>query len=112
MHEQHDELVAARDQMQTLVRLIVDIGSELDLDVTLHRIVNAAMELTGARYGALGIRGSDGTLASFVCTTSSFLGRAIMAEQLGERLEEFGLFRRGHAAGGAPKQRGAHLIWE
>jgi serine phosphatase RsbU (regulator of sigma subunit)/GAF domain-containing protein/anti-sigma regulatory factor (Ser/Thr protein kinase) len=68
MHEQHDELVAARDQMQTLVRLIVDIGSELDLDVTLHRIVNAAMELTGARYGALGIRGSDGTLASFVCT--------------------------------------------
>jgi len=68
MHEQHDELVAARDQMQNLVRVIVDIGSDLDLDVTLHRIVNAAMELTGARYGALGIRGSDGTLASFVCT--------------------------------------------
>ena len=67
MHE-HDELVAARDQMQHLARVIVDIGSDLDLDVMLHRIVNAALELTTARYGALGIRGSDGTLVSFVYT--------------------------------------------
>jgi serine phosphatase RsbU (regulator of sigma subunit)/anti-sigma regulatory factor (Ser/Thr protein kinase) len=63
---QHDELVAARDQMEQLVRAIVEIGSDLDLDVTLHRIVSAAMELAGARYGALGIRGPDGTLVSFV----------------------------------------------
>ena len=68
MHEQHDELVAARDQMQNLVRVIVDVGSDLDLGVMLHRIVDAAMELTGAPYGVLGIRGSDGTLVSFVCT--------------------------------------------
>jgi serine phosphatase RsbU (regulator of sigma subunit)/anti-sigma regulatory factor (Ser/Thr protein kinase) len=66
VNEQLDELVAARDQMEHLVRVIVEIGSDLDLDVTLHRIVNAAMELTDARYGALGIRASDGTLASFV----------------------------------------------
>jgi serine phosphatase RsbU (regulator of sigma subunit)/anti-sigma regulatory factor (Ser/Thr protein kinase) len=66
MNEQLDELVAARDQLEHLVRVIVEIGSDLDLDVTLHQIVNAAMELTGARYGALGIRASDGTLASFV----------------------------------------------
>jgi serine phosphatase RsbU (regulator of sigma subunit)/anti-sigma regulatory factor (Ser/Thr protein kinase)/transcriptional regulator with GAF, ATPase, and Fis domain len=64
--EQLDELVAARDQMEKLVRVIVEIGSDLELDVTLHRIVNAAMDLTEARYGALGIRDSDGTLASFV----------------------------------------------
>ena len=61
-----DELVAARDQMEQLMRAIVEIGSDLDLDVTLHRIVNAAVELTGARYGALGVRASDGTVASFV----------------------------------------------
>jgi hypothetical protein len=64
--DQHDELVAARDQMERLVRAIVEIGSDLDLDATVHRIVNAAMALAGARYGALGIRGSDGTLVSFV----------------------------------------------
>ena len=64
--EQLDELVTARDEMEKLVQVIVGIGSDLDLDVTLHRVVNAAMELTGARYAALGIRGSDGTLVSFV----------------------------------------------
>jgi serine phosphatase RsbU (regulator of sigma subunit)/GAF domain-containing protein/anti-sigma regulatory factor (Ser/Thr protein kinase) len=66
MDEQLDELAAARDQMEQLVQVIVEIGSVLNLDVTLERIVNAAMKLTGARYGALGIRASDGTLASFV----------------------------------------------
>jgi serine phosphatase RsbU (regulator of sigma subunit)/anti-sigma regulatory factor (Ser/Thr protein kinase) len=65
-NEQLDEVVAARDQMEQLVRVIVEIGSDLDLDVTLHRIVDGAMELTGARYGALGIRASDGGLVSFV----------------------------------------------
>jgi serine phosphatase RsbU (regulator of sigma subunit)/anti-sigma regulatory factor (Ser/Thr protein kinase) len=60
------ELMAARDQMERLVRAIVEIGSDLDLDVTVRRIVKAAMELADARYGALGIRGSDGTLVSFV----------------------------------------------
>jgi len=66
MNEQLDELIAARDQMERLVRVIVEIGSDLELDVTLHRIVSAAMELTDARYGALGIRAADGSLASFV----------------------------------------------
>jgi signal transduction histidine kinase len=67
MHEQLDELLAARDQMEQLLRVIVDIGSNLEnLDVTLHGIVKAAMELAGARYGALGIYGSDGSLVSFI----------------------------------------------
>ncbi|ORW85336.1 ATPase [Mycobacterium sp. IEC1808] len=63
---QLDELAAARDQLEHLVRVIVEINADLDLDSTLHRIVNAAMELTDARYAALGIRAPDGTLASFV----------------------------------------------
>lgn len=66
VHAELDELVAARDRMEQLVRLIVDIGSDLDLDVTLRRIVSAAKELTDAKYGALGIRAGDGSLASFV----------------------------------------------
>jgi serine phosphatase RsbU (regulator of sigma subunit)/anti-sigma regulatory factor (Ser/Thr protein kinase)/transcriptional regulator with GAF, ATPase, and Fis domain len=66
MHQQVDDLMAARDQMEKLVQVIVGIGSDLDLDVTLHRVVKAAMELTGARYAALGIRAADGSLASFV----------------------------------------------
>lgn len=67
LHNELDELAASRNQMERLVRVIVEIGSDLDLDITLHRIVRAAMELTDAPHGALGIRGSDGTLNSFVC---------------------------------------------
>lgn len=66
MHEQLDELLAARDQMEQLLRIFIEIGSDLDLDVTLHRIVKAAMELAGARYGALGIYGSGDRLVSFI----------------------------------------------
>ena len=66
LNEQLDELVAARDQMEKLVQVMVGIGSDLELDVTLERIVNAAMELTEARYGTLGIRASDGALDTFV----------------------------------------------
>ena len=66
MHEQLDELLAARDQMEQLLRVIVEIGSDLDLDATLRRIVLAARKLTSAPYGALAIRDPDGMLVSFV----------------------------------------------
>lgn len=66
MHEQLDELLASRDQMEQLLALNIEIGVDLDLDATLGRIVTAARQLTGARYGALGVRGADGRLMSFV----------------------------------------------
>ena len=61
MHEQLDELLAARDQMEQLLRVIVEIGSDLDLDATLRRIVIAARELTAAPYGALAVRDPEGS---------------------------------------------------
>lgn len=66
MHEQLDELLAARDQMEQLLRVIVEIGSDLDLDATLGRIIRAARELTSAPYGALAVRDPEGTLLRFV----------------------------------------------
>jgi signal transduction histidine kinase len=88
MHEQLDELLAARDQMEQLLRVIVDIGSNLEnLGVTLHGIVKAAMNLAGARYGALGVCGSDGNLVSFIqegidADTARRLGDLPMGEAL------------------------------
>jgi signal transduction histidine kinase len=52
--------------MERLLRVIVGLASDLDLEATLRRIVTAAMELTGAGYGALGVLGPDGTLVSFL----------------------------------------------
>lgn len=66
MHEQLEELVADRDQMGQLIQVAIEISSNLDLDATLRRIVDAAMGMTGARYGAIGVWAPDGTLSSFV----------------------------------------------
>src|SRR5947209_10797228 len=66
MHAQLDELLAARDQMEQLLRVFVEIGADLDLDPTLHRIIAAARRLTSAPYGALAIRDPDGNLLRFI----------------------------------------------
>lgn len=66
MHQQLDELLAARDQMEHLLRVIVEIGAGLGLDATLHRIIAAARKMTSAPYGALAIRDREGDLVSFV----------------------------------------------
>jgi serine phosphatase RsbU (regulator of sigma subunit)/anti-sigma regulatory factor (Ser/Thr protein kinase)/transcriptional regulator with GAF, ATPase, and Fis domain len=87
MDDRVDELRAARDQIEQLVQAIVEIGSDLDLHGTLQRIVKAAMELTGARSGALGIRGSDSGFASFICAgIDADLGRQFGKLSVGEGL--------------------------
>ncbi|KZS59365.1 histidine kinase [Mycobacterium kansasii] len=52
--------------MRLLLRAIVEMSSDLDLDATLHRIVTAAMDLTGSRYGAIAVHDHDDQLVSFV----------------------------------------------
>ena len=42
-----------------LIEAGLALSSELDLDAVLSRIVELAVELTGARYGALGVLGED-----------------------------------------------------
>jgi signal transduction histidine kinase len=58
------------DSLPPLARALLDavvaISSDLDLHSVLSRIVVSACELTGARYGALGVIGADGNLLDFV----------------------------------------------
>jgi serine phosphatase RsbU (regulator of sigma subunit)/GAF domain-containing protein/anti-sigma regulatory factor (Ser/Thr protein kinase) len=92
MNDRADELRVARDQIEQLVQAIVEIGSDLDLDGTLQRIVKAAMELTGARSGALGIRGGDSGFVSFICAgIDADLGRQFGKLSVGEglRIDDF-----------------------
>jgi signal transduction histidine kinase len=42
------------------------LASELSLPVLLRRLVEIAMEITEARYGALGVTGPDGSIAEFI----------------------------------------------
>lgn len=58
--------------LRTVLETVGSIAADLDLDVTLQRIIDAATELSGARYGALGVldeadhRGQARTLREFV----------------------------------------------
>src|SRR5690349_19493978 len=69
LHEVQDrmaEIVATRDRMQGLLDAVLAVGAGLELDTTLRRIVEAAVELVEARYGALGVLGGSGGLSRFV----------------------------------------------
>jgi signal transduction histidine kinase len=66
MQSRLGEIMATRDRSQELLEAIVAVGSELDLATVLRRIVQAAVTLVDARYGALGVLGDDGRLSQFV----------------------------------------------
>ncbi|MBM9510179.1 GAF domain-containing sensor histidine kinase [Actinacidiphila acididurans] len=61
-----DRVRGTRDQVQTLLDAVLAIGSDLDLQTVLRRIVASAVELVDARYGALGVIGEEGTIRQFV----------------------------------------------
>jgi signal transduction histidine kinase len=58
--------VKTRDRVHALLEAVVAVGSNLDLEVVLRQIVEAAVTLVDARYGALGVIGEGGRLAEFV----------------------------------------------
>ena len=61
-----DAVRSTRDGVHALLDAVVSIGRELDLETVLRRIIEAAIQLVDARYGALGVIGDDGQLAQFV----------------------------------------------
>ena len=46
---------AGPSSLRKLLEAVISVGAELDLPVVLQRIVELGVELTGARYGALGV---------------------------------------------------------
>jgi signal transduction histidine kinase len=59
-------VLATRDRMRGLLEAVVAIGSGLDLESTLRRIVETAVGLVDATYGALGVIGEGKRLAEFI----------------------------------------------
>jgi signal transduction histidine kinase len=55
-----------RERVDALLEAVVGVGSELELEAVLRRIVEAAVQLVDARYGALGVIGENGRLAEFI----------------------------------------------
>jgi GAF domain-containing protein len=59
-------VLGARDQMRGLLEAVIAISSGLDLESTLRRIVETAVRLVDATYGALGVIGDGKQLAEFI----------------------------------------------
>ena len=55
-----------RDRVHALLEAVVAVGGNMELEAVLRRIVEAAVKLVDARYGALGVIGEDGQLADFI----------------------------------------------
>jgi signal transduction histidine kinase len=68
----------ARDRM--LIEAGLTLSAELDLDAVLQRIVELACEITGARYGALGVLGEDRRIERFITTGISDAQRAAIGD--------------------------------
>src|SRR3954452_3837011 len=61
-----EDVLDVEDRLRRLLDAVVSVASDLSLPDTLHRIVELAVELADARYGALGVIGPDGRLSQFV----------------------------------------------
>jgi signal transduction histidine kinase len=61
-----EAVLATRDRMRGLLEAVIVIGSVLELEAMLRRIVEAAVDLVEARYGALGVIDEEQRLMEFI----------------------------------------------
>jgi len=101
---------SSRDRVRKLLEAVIAIGSGLDVEAALTKIVQAATVLVDARYGALGVVGGDQRLARFITVGMSAAqisaigaypeGRGLLGELIRDpvalRVEELGAHVRSH----------------
>ncbi|WP_344428137.1 GAF domain-containing sensor histidine kinase [Pseudonocardia ailaonensis] len=66
VQERLGRIVATRDRTQSLLDSVLAVASGLELETTLRRIVQSAVDLVDARYGALGVLAPDGSISRFI----------------------------------------------
>jgi len=59
-------VIGTRDRVHSLLDAVLAIGTGLDLQSVLHRIVEAAVRLVDARYGALGVIDDRALISQFL----------------------------------------------
>ncbi len=59
-------VLATRDRVNALFEAVVAVGTNLDIEVVLRGIVEAAVKLVDASYGAMGVIGEGNRLAEFI----------------------------------------------
>ena len=94
----------AEPQERGLFSAVVAVAAGLELGATLRRIVQSAVDLVDASYGALGVLGPDGQLTEFVHVGIDQATQAVMQSAPG--------LGRHHAAAVPHQQRCLKLLFE
>ncbi|MDX2543180.1 GAF domain-containing protein [Streptomyces sp. WI04-05B] len=71
-----DAVRGTRDRLHSLLEAVLSVGRELDLPQVLRSIVEAAVVLVDAEYGALGVIGGDQKLSEFLTVGIDEEGRS------------------------------------
>ncbi|MFD4526569.1 GAF domain-containing protein [Streptomyces sp. NPDC058470] len=71
-----DAVRGTRDRLHSLLEAVLSVGRELDLAQVLRSIVEAAVVLVDAEYGALGVIGGDQKLSEFLTVGIGEEGRS------------------------------------
>src|SRR6266536_1204194 len=66
LRDRAGDVLAAQGRLRGLLRANALVAGELSLPLVLRQLVEAARDLLGARYAALGVLGPDGGLEQFV----------------------------------------------
>jgi signal transduction histidine kinase len=66
VQERLGRLAAGRDRIEGLLQAVLTVAAGLELETTLRRIVESAVDLVDARFGALGVLAPDGSIARFI----------------------------------------------
>jgi signal transduction histidine kinase len=74
------EIAGTRDRLDGLLEAFMAVSSGLELETTLHRIVQYAADLVDARYAALGVLGPGDRLSEFVHVGIDEATRATMGD--------------------------------
>lgn len=64
--ENAQHVLSTQGRLRSLLDASRLVTEELELSVVLHKIIEAAVKLVGARYGAIGVVAPDGTLEQFI----------------------------------------------
>ncbi len=75
-----DAVRGTRDRLHSLLEAVLSVGRELDLPQVLRSIVEAAVVLVDAEYGALGVIGGDQKLSEFLTVGIGEEGRSEIGE--------------------------------
>ncbi|WP_436497660.1 sensor histidine kinase [Actinokineospora sp. HUAS TT18] len=105
IHDLIDLAAAAkvsRERVRHLLDAVVSVGSDLSLQNVTRRVVAAARELTGARYGVLRVIGQDGELIESGSVGAEPPSGSVLAVPVRSRGTVFGQLRLSGKIGGLP----------